>query len=186
MALVSAKRVGDLHALSVHSSCMQFGSGDSKVLLWNPAYIPKVMDTSYSCLSMEFNVFYPPPFTSAEQRRLHKLCPVRALRAYVSRTLWFRKADQLFVSWSGPHKGKPITKQRLSHWVVEAITLAYSLKGLEAPVGLHVHSRRGIATSWALFKGVSLQEVCESASWDSPTTRVQRYPKISVWYVLRF
>ena len=187
MALVSAKRVGDLHALSVHSSCMQFGSGDSKVSLRpNPAYVPKVMDTSYSCLSMEFSAFHPPPFTSEEQRRLHTLCPVRALRAYVSRTLSFRKADQLFVSWSGPHKGKPITKQRLSRWVVEAIALAYSAKGLEAPVGLHAHSTRGVATSWALFKGVSLQEVCESASWDSPTTRVQRYPKISVWYVLRF
>ncbi len=25
--------------------------------------------------------------------------------------------------------GKPITKQRLSHWIVEAISLAYSSKG---------------------------------------------------------
>lgn len=176
LALVSAKRVGDIHALSVHPSCMQFGPGDSKISLRpNPAYIPKVMDSSFSCLPLELSAFCPPPFSSEEQGRLHMLCPVRALRAYLSRTLSFRKADQLFVSWSGPHKGKPITKQRLSHWIVEAITLAYSSKGLESPVGLRAHSTRGMATSWALFKGVSIQKVCAAACWSSPTTFMRFY-----------
>ena len=53
--------------------------------------------------------------------------------------------------------------------------MAYSAKGLEAPVGLHAHSTRGVATSWALFKGVSLQEVCENTSWASPTTFMRFY-----------
>lgn len=176
LALVSAKRVGDLHALSVHPSCLRFGPGDSKVSLRpNPAYIPKVMDTTFSCLPLDLTAFCPPPFASEEQQRLHSLCPVRALRAYVTRTSSLRKADQLFVSWSGPHKGKPITKQRLSHWIVEAIALAYSAKGLEPPDGLRAHSTRGTATSWALFKGISLREVCEAASWASPTTFIRFY-----------
>ncbi|KAL0149970.1 hypothetical protein M9458_054629, partial [Cirrhinus mrigala] len=41
-ALTSVKRVGDLQALSVNSSCLEFGPGDSHVVLrpW-PGYVPK-------------------------------------------------------------------------------------------------------------------------------------------------
>lgn len=51
------------------------------------------------------------------------------------RTQRFRRSDQLLVSWAGPHKGRPVTKQRLSHWVVEAIALTYLNQGLQPPEG---------------------------------------------------
>lgn len=38
-------------------------------------------------------------------------------------------------------------------WIVEAVSLAYSSKGLMAPSG--AHSTRGMSASWALFKGVT-------------------------------
>ena len=42
MVLVSAKRIGDLHQLSVHEECMQFSEGATKVVLQpRPGYIPK-------------------------------------------------------------------------------------------------------------------------------------------------
>ncbi|XP_073687910.1 uncharacterized protein [Garra rufa] len=176
LALASAKRVGELHALSVHQTCLKFSPDDSKVtLLPNPAFVPKVSDSAYNCSALELRAFYPPPFSSEEERKLHTLCPVRALRFYVNRTQSFRKNDQLLVSWATHCKGKPISSQRLSHWMVEAIELAYTSMGLQAPEGLHAHSTRGISTSWALFKGISVGDICAAASWASPHTFIRFY-----------
>lgn len=66
----------------------------------------------------------------SRQLRLYKLCLVCTLHTYMERTRAFRKRHQLFVSWAKPHRGKLITKQRPSHWIVDAITLAYSSSGL--------------------------------------------------------
>ncbi|KAI2667323.1 Signal recognition particle SEC65 subunit [Labeo rohita] len=159
VALVSAKRVSEIHAFSVHSACLQFMSGDAGVVLKpNPAFMLKVVN---AINPLELIAFYPRPFASSEQQKLNTLCPVRALRIYTERTRGFRGSDQLFVSWMRPRTGKPITKQRLSHWIVEAISLAYSSKGLVPPPGLRAHSTRGMSTSWALFKGVTLQDTYE-------------------------
>ncbi|XP_032363038.1 LOW QUALITY PROTEIN: uncharacterized protein LOC116675032 [Etheostoma spectabile] len=130
LALASAKRVGDIHALSVHPSCTQFAPGRVRVLLKpNPAFVPKVVG---SCSPIDLLALCSPPFSSSEERRLHALCPVRALHFYMDRTAGFRRSDQLFVSWASPHRGKPVTKQRLSHWVVESIALACVLTQLAA------------------------------------------------------
>lgn len=54
------------------------------------------------------------------------LCPVGAVHTYVARTRGFRRSDELIVSWVGPHKSRPVTKQHLSHWLVEAIASGFS------------------------------------------------------------
>ncbi len=51
------------------------------------------------------------------------LCPVCALRLYVDRTQSFRTSYQLFVCYGGQQKGKAVSKQRLAHWIVDAIVL---------------------------------------------------------------
>ena len=142
------------------------------ILRPNPAFVPKVVG---SCSPIDLLAFAASP----EGQQSHALCPVRAVRMYMDRTRGFRRSDQLFVSWANPHKGKPITKQRLSHWVVEAIALAYTCQGLQPPVGLREHSTRGLAASWALFRGVSVQDICAAASWSSPLTFV-RFHKLDV------
>ncbi len=116
---------------------------------------------------MDLLAFHPPPFSSPEEERLHSLCPVRALYMYVQRTHTLRKSNQLFVSWADLYKGKPISRHRLSHWVVKAIVLCYNNVNMEPPIGLRAHSTRGMATSWELFRGISIQEICEAASWSS-------------------
>ena len=58
---------------------------------------------------------------------------------------------------------------------MEAIRLAYTSKGVDAPAGLRAHSSRAQATSWALFNGVPLQEVCEAANWLSGLTFADFY-----------
>lgn len=46
--LASAKRVSEIHALSVHSSCMQFFAGDVRIILNpHPAFVPKMVMYSH-------------------------------------------------------------------------------------------------------------------------------------------
>ncbi|KAK0146328.1 hypothetical protein N1851_014351 [Merluccius polli] len=130
----------------------------------------QALSTRPACLQ-----FAPGYSKSAEDRKLNTLCPVRALRLYVERTAGFRRGDQLFVSWATPHKGKPLSRQRLSHWIVEAIGLSYRCRGLQPPAGLKAHSTRGMATSWALFKGIQVEDICVAASWATPHTFVRFY-----------
>ncbi len=80
LALTSLKRVGDLQAFSVSETCMDFAPGLVKVTLRpRPGYIPKVLSTSFRSQVATLHSFYPPPFASSEDERLHMLCPVRAL-----------------------------------------------------------------------------------------------------------
>ena len=174
LALATAKRVSDMHAFSVHPECIRFDADNMRVVLRpNPTFVPK--NPRMECVPVELEAFHPPPFASQEHQRLHSLCPVRALSVYVERSRLFRKANQLFVSWATQHIGKPITKQRLSHWIVEAIQLTYSSRGQRPPEGLRAHSTRGTSTSWALFKGLSIQDICAAASWASPSTFARFY-----------
>lgn len=59
---------------------------------------------------------------------------------YIARTREVRTTDQLFVCLTNPVKGKALSKQRLSHWVVEAISRAYACKNVQMPSGVHAHS----------------------------------------------
>uniref|UniRef100_UPI003AAF0CD6 uncharacterized protein n=1 Tax=Centroberyx gerrardi TaxID=166262 RepID=UPI003AAF0CD6 len=176
LALTSAKRISELHVLSVHASCLQFSPDYGKVMLHpNPAFVPKVSDSAYSCPTLVLLAFHPLPFAEKSEKRLNSLCPVRALRIYVDRTKGLRKSNQLFVSWAPSHRGRALTCQRLSHWVVEAIILAYESRGLQPPESLRAHSTRSMATSWALFRDISVRDICAAASWASPHTFIRFY-----------
>ena len=97
----------------------------------NAAYTPKVVATPFHNQVIELAVFSPPPFASAEEERLNKLCPVRTLRCYAERTRAFRQSDQLFVCFGARAKGRPLSKPSLSRWIVEAIVLSYNSLSLD-------------------------------------------------------
>ncbi|XP_063055985.1 uncharacterized protein LOC134449808, partial [Engraulis encrasicolus] len=174
LALVSAKRVSEITALSIHPSCMEFSADNNNVTLRpNVAFIPKVSMLYGSC-DLQLTSFNPPPFSSQEQERLHYLCPVRALRLYMDKTSSFRRTDQLFVCFATNSKGQALSTQRLSHWIVDVIAMAYRASGKDPPA-LRAHSTRGVAASWAAFRGVPVQTVCAAAGWVSPHTFVKHY-----------
>ncbi len=83
--------------------------------------------------------------------------------------------EQLFVCFGPPNKGSPATKQRMSKWVVEAISLAYESVGQPSPMAVRSHLARSMAASKALIPGVALQEVCDAAGWSSPQTFIRLY-----------
>ncbi|MGL5643882.1 MAG: hypothetical protein ACRCW3_03885, partial [Metamycoplasmataceae bacterium] len=124
LAITSLRRVGDLQALAISPTCLEFAPGDVKAILTPRAgYVPKV--PSSGVRSVVLQAFHPPPHGTAEEARLHLLCPVRALRIYLEKSVWWRKSDQLMVCFGSPKKGLPATKQTISNWIVQAIATAY-------------------------------------------------------------
>ncbi len=51
------------------------------------------------------------------------------------------------------NKGCAVTNQRMSHWLVEAISLAYEARVLASPLGIRAHSKRAVASlqGWCIF-----------------------------------
>jgi hypothetical protein len=172
LALASVKRVGDLQALSVNPACLEFGSNDSKVVLKpKHGYVPKALYTPFRAQVITLSALP----SSEEDREFNLLCPVRALRMYIERSAPFRQTEQLFVCFGGRTKGSPVTKHRISRWLVDAIALAYSSLGLQSPIGVRAHSTRGVASSWAWSSGVSMTDICAAAGWASPSTFARFY-----------
>ncbi len=176
LALTSLKRVGDLQAFSVSETCMDFAPGLVKVTLRpRPGYIPKVLSTSFRSQVVTLHSFHSPPFASSEDERLHLLCPIRALKLYVDRSKVWRKSPQLLICFGAGRRGLATSKQRISHWVRDAISLVYEARNLPLPLSLRAHSTRSVASSQALFRRVPLEDICVAAGWSSPHTFVRFY-----------
>ncbi len=169
-ALASIKRVEDLQAFSVDKSCLEFGSANSHVVL-RPGYVPKVPTTPFRDHVVSLQAL---PSEEADPA-LAFLCPVRALRLYVDRTQSFKTSDQFFVCYGGQQKGKAVSKQRLAHWIVDAIVLAYQSQDVPCLFRLLAHSTRGVSSSWALAQGASLTDICRAAGWATPNTFARFY-----------
>lgn len=72
-----------------------------------------------------------------------------------------RQSEQLFVCCGeAKKKNAPLSKQRLSRWVVEVIALAYKKAGQPVPGTITCHSSRAVSSSCSAFRGVSLTDVC--------------------------
>ncbi len=153
LVLVSVKQLGDLQALSINPACLEFRPNDSKVVLKpRPGYVPKALSTPFRAQVIALSVL--PPSTGSQELSL--LCPVRALRVYFERSASYGKSEQLFVGFGNRAKGGPVTKQGISRWLVDAITLAYSSLALQFPIGVRAHCIIGIVSSWAWSSGVSI------------------------------
>ncbi|KAL0152850.1 hypothetical protein M9458_051844, partial [Cirrhinus mrigala] len=174
LALSSLKRVGDLQALSVAPSFLDFAPGLSKAFLHpRTGYVPKVPSSAPRPVVLQ--AFCPPPFREPDQQKLNCMCPVRALDAYVHRVAPWRRSDQLFICFGPLRRGLPASKQTISRWIVEAILLAYESSGLPPPLGVKAHSTRSMAASKSFLAGIPLQDICNAAGWSTPLTFVRFY-----------
>lgn len=177
LAICSAKRVGELHALSVSEDCLRWKAEKTGGFLWpNPSFLPKVLKPSTINQVIELDAFRPDPLCSGEELDHCSLCPVRALHTYIEQTHQLRQSHtQLFVCFDKKCAGKPVSKQRLSHWIVDTISQAYVNQNLPIPGDLVAHSTRSMATSRAALKGVALSDICVTASWGSSCTFTRFY-----------
>ncbi len=166
--------MGDLQALSVSESCTEFVPGLVKAFLRpRPVYVPKVLSSSFHSQVVVLQAFSPS--SSSEGDDIHLLCPVRALKMYMDRSSQWSKSIQLLVCFGSVRKGLATSKHTISHWVRDAISLAYEVCNLPSPLDIRAHSTREVASSQALFRRVPLEDICMVASWSSPNYFVRFY-----------
>ena len=130
LALASAKRIGELHALSYHVSHARNWVEVSFSFV--PGFVAKTQDPS--SLAPRFEGFTVPVLPNARNNRNGRLlCTVRAVRCYLDRTAAHHpRCERLFVT-AGRSK-KEISKTTVSSWVRKTISRVYELSGTEQPV----------------------------------------------------
>ena len=132
IALASAKRVGELHALSYRVS---HSLGWKEVSFsFVPGFVAKTQDQSSLEPRLEnFTVLTLPQPSSSPNGRL--LCPVRTVKCHLNRTSQHRpRRERLFLT-SG-HTRKEISNNTVSFWLLKVISLVYQLSGRPLPSNL--------------------------------------------------
>ena len=158
LALATAKRVGELQALS---SIVTFVGGDA-CLSYIPQFVAKSESLTRS-IPRSFLVKSLADFAAGLDIDL-LLCPVRALRLYLLRARSLSPCrHRLFMS---PRRhSRTMSKNAVSFFLREVISAA----GAARPqVGsLRAHEVRSVSTSVAFHRNWSVSSVLESATWAS-------------------
>ena len=141
IALASAKRVGELHALSY---CVSHSTDWKEVSFsFVPDFVAKTQDqSSFDPRFESFVVPTLPKSSISPNGRL--LCPVRAVKRYLDRIAQHRlRCERLFIATG---RNKKVSKNTVSFWLRKVISLAYQLSGkpLPSPSPL-ARETRGIA-----------------------------------------
>ena len=172
MALASAARVSEIHALSTNITClrqevagirlcpnMKFLAKNQKLeKAWSPWFIPDFRGCSRNAKDLV-------------------LCPCRCLREYLKRTHNLREdIEALFVTYQEGYT-KPASKNSIARWILSTIKYAYADSGLPYPLECGAHDTRRLATSWTLFNGATLKDIIQAAHWSSDTTFASVYLK---------
>ena len=166
LSLATAKRVGEIQALSRRVSFSSSAAGLSYV----PEFVAKT-ESALRPLPRSFEVPSLGDFAAGMPEDL-LLCPVRALSAYLDRTSGIvNRPRRLFVSSKYPSRA--MSKNGISYMLREVIVQSgASSRSGQVP---RAHSIRGIATSSAFFRNWSLRSVLEAASWRSNTVFTSFY-----------
>ena len=158
LALATAKRVGELQALS---SVVTFVAGDA-CLSYIPQFVAKSESLTRS-IPRSFLVRSLADFAAGLDDDL-LLCPVRALRLYLPRARSLSPGrHRLFVSPRRPTRH--LSKNALSFFLREVISAAGATRPQVGP--LRAHEVRSVSTSVAFHRNWSVSSVLESATWAS-------------------
>lgn len=169
LAIASGQRRSALHALSAAEGHIRWEPGGVR-LIPNPSYIAKNQTMS----SDPVEIFIQPLSAHSSIVEDKTWCPVRALKYYWHRTRGKRSGSQLFIITKEPFS--PASRDTISKWIVSAIKAAGS-EALASGNVPRAHDTRSVSTSWALFNGVSIEEIHKAAYWRSPNSFISFYLK---------
>lgn len=174
VAVTSGRRVSELAALDCRPPPFIVFLPHSVRLSPNLEFLPKVVSEFHLNATIMLPDFFPNPVTP-EEKLYHTLDVTRALKFYLHRTSFPNRHNSLFVSYLEGSRGRAVSSQRLSKWIVQTITLCYSLSKTPLPACLTAHSTRSMAASTAFLHGVPLEEICRAATWRTPNTFIKHY-----------
>ena len=172
LALASAKRIGELHALSYRVSHTRDWGEVSFAFV--TGFVAKTQDLS--SFAPRFEGFIVPALPNARKNRNGRLlCPVQAVKVYLDHTASHRpRCERLFVT-AGRSK-KEISKTTVSFWLRKTISRAYELSGTALPVPApRARETRGIAPSILFRKNFAVDQVLKAGTWRRHTTFTCHY-----------
>ena len=172
LALASAKRIGELHALSYRVSHTRDWGEVSFAFV--TGFVAKTQDPS--SLAPRFEGFTVPALPNARKNRNGRLlCPVGAVKVYLDLTTSHRpRCERLFVT-AGRSK-KEIAKTTVSFWLWKTISRTYELSGTALPVPApRARETRGIAPSILFRKNFAVDQVLKAGTWRRHTTFTSHY-----------
>jgi hypothetical protein len=161
------------HIFHLDASRVSFGTNDQRVTIG-------VLSEFVSKREAESNKPVPhtlviPALSIASSREDRSLCPVRALRQYLTVTKTYRRnRRRLFL---------PLAKEKqdfradaLTYWVRKLIIHSHKNCPKEEAI-LHrlLHEVLGIATSWALYRHVPMSSLMEAAEWKNHNVFTHNY-----------
>ncbi len=173
LALATAARVGELHAIDVTRITFDVGA-DHKV------HLGLLLDfvAKNQLVGQEGRTFHLAPLSNLvgpHDREDLSLCPVRALRCYLDRTASFRRQrKRLFLPLS-PTSTAEVSKNTLSLWLRTAILRAYTAAGLPAPSSSRPHEIRAVAASMALHANIAVADIVKGCFWAGDSTFANYY-----------
>ena len=170
--LASGSRRGEVHALSManfrHDEQWRWVSLEP-----HQGFVAKTQ-LRKSGASVLAPIRIPAPSTtlSPELQEDRALCPVRALKIYLSRTQPMRVGKELlFISFLPSHRGD-ICKNTISGWVRNLLCKCYE----EPPEGsvpmsnTRTHELRALSASLAFRGNIDLEDIMSSCSWHAHST----------------
>ena len=101
------------------------------------------------------------------------LCPVRALRRYLSVISRPANCRKLFISCN-PQYDKDVSVASTSRWISQVVRMAYTKLGSELGAA-RAHELRAWSASLAHAKSLPLREIMESAYWKSESSFTDFY-----------
>ena len=177
IALASGRRRSEIYAFTF-KGCSH-SKGWSKVILkTDPAFLAKNQLASEG--ASIFSEIEIPALTKClgqQDTEDRSLCPVRALRHYLSRTSDLRQGRSLlFVSLLKSKQGD-IAAQTISNWIKDLIQ--FTLKNCSTENaslhGVKAHDVRAQAASWSFKGGIPLLDIMRSCTWKSHSTFTSFY-----------
>ena len=177
--LASAGRRGEVHALDYK---LVRHSKDWKTITLEPHsdFISKTHVRSGGAQRLDqFTIHTIADFAGPDLDKDRKLCPVRALKIYLSRTEALR-ADKklLFIAYKPGHKGD-ICRNTISGWIRKLLKFVYKNVDDETATlaGTPAHHIRAMAASLAYRGGVDVEDLLRSCHWQHETTFTEYYLK---------
>ena len=168
LTFAAARRRSEIHALSIEEGCFRYDrNSDSITLLTQPGFLAKNQLPE----SLPEPIVIPglSQFCGSDtDDRL--LCPVRAVRAYLSRVKAKRSGrKRLFLPLKG---SKDISPSTISRWICDVIKLAYAdLSSSDLSfMKISAHEVRALSSSWAYWNSVALEDVVRAAYWRTNST----------------
>ncbi len=170
LGLASAKRVGELHAMTADIN--HINNWQEVSIQIDPSFIAKTQKPSDSSSALG-NVRIPALAPSVEPGLPDRLlCPVRALRYYLKRTEALRSGTKKLFLSTCPGVAKEASKDTISRWIKLLIKEAHSsiTEDDAKLVNCRTHELRALAASLLFCATHSLQSVMEAACWRSHST----------------